>query len=129
MKLSKVIFISIPTLILSGCQLFSSPTPYVPPEPVEVITIEVKPEIYQPPLPQPIQFEDVRWVVITDDNLEDKMDEVEKFTGNDFVVFAVTPHDYENLAYNFQEVRRYIRQLLETVLYYREVTATAPTEE
>lgn len=114
-------------VLLSGCQLFSSPKPYEPPEPVKVVTVEVQPEIYHPPMPATIQLEDVRWIVITKDNLQEKLIEVEKLSGNEFVVFAVTPRDYENLAYNLQEIRRYIRQLQENVVYYREITK--PKEE
>ena len=108
--------------VLAGCQLFARPQPYVPPEPVKVITVEIQPEIYQPPLPQSVKLEDIRWIVITNDNLQEKIAELEKITGNDFVVFAITPHDYENLAYNLQEIRRYVRQLNEVVVYYRSVT-------
>jgi hypothetical protein len=102
--------------------MFAKPLPYVPPEPVKVVTVEIQPEIYQPPLPKSVKLEDIRWIVITKDNLSEKVTELENITGNDFVVFAMTPHDYENLAYNLQEVRRYIRQLNEVVVYYQSVT-------
>ena len=32
--------------------------------------------------------------------------------------------DYELMAYNTQELKRYIRELKEVVIYYREVTTT-----
>ncbi len=122
MNLNKILVLIGLNVLLAGCQLFARPQPYVPPEPVKVITVEIQPEIYQPPLPQSVKLEDIRWVVITNDNLQEKIAELEKITGNDFVVFAITPHDYENLAYNLQEIRRYIRQLNEVVVYYRSVT-------
>jgi hypothetical protein len=34
----------------------------------------------------------------------------------------MTPQSYENMAYNFQEMRRYIRQQTEIIKYYREAT-------
>jgi len=37
-------------------------------------------------------------------------------------VFALTPDGYEKMAENFQEVRRYVRQQKELILYYREAT-------
>lgn len=39
-----------------------------------------------------------------------------------FVVFALTPDGYEKMAENFQEVRRYVRQQKELIIYYREAT-------
>jgi hypothetical protein len=34
----------------------------------------------------------------------------------------MTPHGYENMAINMQELRRYILQQKEIILYYREAT-------
>lgn len=34
----------------------------------------------------------------------------------------MTPQSYENMAYNLQEIRRYVRQQKEIILYYREAT-------
>lgn len=105
-------------LFLTGCAgLFSRPDPEPP-----VVFRDTQVDIYQPPLPAPLQMESIRWFVITRDNIEEKMDEVERFTGVDFVLFGVTPKVYENTAWNFQETRRYIRQLEALVLYYMEVT-------
>ena len=39
-----------------------------------------------------------------------------------FVIFGMTPQDYENMAYNLQELRRYIRQQKEIIIYYRDAT-------
>ena len=34
----------------------------------------------------------------------------------------MTPQDYENMAFNLQELRRYIRQQKEIIIYYRDAT-------
>ena len=39
-----------------------------------------------------------------------------------FVVFALTPDGYEKMSENFQEVRRFVRQQKELIIYYREAT-------
>lgn len=39
-----------------------------------------------------------------------------------YVLFGLTPQDYENMAYNLQELRRYVRQQKEIILYYRQAT-------
>ena len=41
----------------------------------------------------------------------------------------MTPPDYENMAYNLQELRRYIRQQKEIILYYRKATEVADEAE
>lgn len=55
-------------------------------------------------------------------NMAEKIYEIEQQTGSEFVVFAITPQTYENMAYNLQEIRRYMRQQKEIILYYREAT-------
>ena len=42
--------------------------------------------------------------------------------GGTFVIFGMTPQDYENMAFNLQELRRYIRQQKEIIIYYRDAT-------
>lgn len=119
------LWLLIPFMFLQACSFLrpaeTEPLP-LPLPPVKVITETVQLEIYQPPLPPEIQLDDVQWFVVTKENLEDKIAEVENYTGTDFVVFGMTPQSYENMAYNLQEIRRYIRQQTEIIKYYREAT-------
>jgi hypothetical protein len=78
--------------------------------------------IYQPPLPQEIDLLDVNFFVITEENLTEQIKIIEKMLDGNFVVFSLTPDGYEKMAENFQEVRRYVRQQKELILYYREAT-------
>ena len=55
-------------------------------------------------------------------NLEEKIYEVEKLLDGDFAVFAVTPGGYQALSTNLQEIKRYIAQQQEIIMYYREAT-------
>jgi len=120
--MNKIIIIAA-LLLLQSCSLLKPAVPEpLPLPPVKVITETVQLEIYQPPLPPEIQLDDVQWFVVTKENLEDKIAEVENYTGTDFVVFGMTPQSYENMAYNLQEIRRYIRQQTEIIKYYREAT-------
>jgi len=48
--------------------------------------------------------------------------DIKKKHGGDLVFVAMTVADYELMAYNTQEIKRYISQLGEVVIYYREVT-------
>lgn len=106
-------------LFVSGCSIWS---PRVAVPQVEVVTVAVQPTIFQPPLPPPLRLEQIQWFVITESNHRQQLDKISKLQGNDAVVFAMMPSSYENLAYNVQEMRRYILQLLEVIHYYQQVT-------
>ena len=98
-----------------------------PPEPQIITVVEKVPlRIYQPPLPASIDLLDVNFFVITEENYEEKKAEVEKILDGNFVVFALTPDGYEKMSENFQEVRRYVMQQKELIIYYR--NATSETE-
>lgn len=118
------------SLLISGCTWLPSfkwgkddKEIFVPPEPQIITVIEKEPlRIYQPPLPQEIDLLDVNFFVITEENLEEKVKEIEKILDGQFVIFALTPDGYEKMAENFQEVRRYVRQQKELIIYYRKAT-------
>lgn len=57
------------------------------------------------------------WMVITEDNIEEKMAELKDQTGN-FVVFGLTAKGYENLAVGIGELRRYINEQQAIIVYY-----------
>lgn len=120
-------------IILPGCSSFSlfgglRAPQSLPLPPVKIITETVQLEIYQPPLPPEIRLDEVQWFVLTENNMDDKIAEVKRFTGSEFVIFGLTPQSYENMAYNLQEIRRYIRQQTEIIKYYREATKVKGSE-
>jgi hypothetical protein len=112
------------SLLLQGCQwLPKFPAAPIPPEPqIITVTEKVPLRIYQPPLPAEIDLLDVNFFVITEENLDEQVKTIEKMLDGQFVVFALTPDGYEKMAENFQEVRRYVRQQKELIIYYREAT-------
>ena len=125
-KILTTLIVSLTLISFMGCSTTPEPRPM--PQ-VKVITQEVETEIYHPPLPQEVRLEDIRWIVITKDNLEEQIVEAEKLLGGEFVVFAMIPTDYENFAWNIQELRRFIRQQKEIILYYREATGAGTNDE
>ena len=110
--------------LTSGCSVLPT-LDFTPPPPVKVFTEAVQVEIYQPPLPQEISMQDVTWFVINKNNYEEQIEKVEALLGGEFVVIALTPTGYESMAYNLQEIRRFIRQQKEIILYYRTATDAA----
>jgi len=71
-----------------------------------------------------------RWYVVSDKKIanEDRtyldrfIEDIKKKHGGDIVFVAMSVADYELMAYNTQELKRYINQLGEVIVYYRNVT-------
>ena len=69
--------------------------------------------------PNPLQLTDTQVRVVTKQNLEIFLEQYEKQYGEvAFVVISM--QDYENLALNIAELRRYINQQIEIIVYYEE---------
>lgn len=128
MKLFAIL--SIIVLSTTGCSSLFNRKPPVQPEP-QIITVEkpVPIRIYQPNPPAEMQMLDVSWFVITEENLPEQVEKIEKMLDGQFVVFALTPDGYEKMAENLQEIRRFVRQQNELILYYREATSDGSTAE
>jgi hypothetical protein len=133
--------------LISGCASFGLGT-----KKVQVITKPVQIEIMQPSLPREISLVEPQWYVVSEakianpclKNEEGKrdctlgkenpdwpegytyldrfMDDMRKQNGGKVVFVATTIGDYEAMSANMQELRRYIRELGEVIIYYREVT-------
>ena len=117
--LSSILLIS----VLSGCSYLPMREPLPAPEPIIKTVTEYKTlEIYQPPLPKAIDLQDVEFFVITEKNFEEQVRKLEKMQSGTYVLFGITPQDYENMAYNLQELKRYIGQQKEIIIYYRQAT-------
>ena len=98
--------------------------------PTRDIQIQSKPvdrTIVQPVMPREIDLKSVKWFTITPENYEKQFAIIEEQEG-ELVFLAMTIPDYELMAYNMQELKRYITELKDVVVYYREVT-TEPKNE
>jgi len=118
-------------LITSGCAILPTVTwgDPVEPEPiVKVVTKTVDKEIVQPIFPRGLELKEPFWYVVSKKNIDEFIARVEKEEGQ-LVFFAMTPSDYELMAYNMQEIKRYINEMKEVVVYYRTVTQPSQTKE
>lgn len=86
------------------------------------MTKPVRVEIPQPLLPREVDLKEPYWYVVSDKNIDEFLERVSKEQSGQVVFFAMSVQDYELMAYNMQELRRYIRELKEVVVYYRNVT-------
>ena len=109
------------TLLLSSCGYIRKPE-----KEIVVKTIEVQKIIPIQPQPKPVDMIDVKFYVVTEENYEEFKEKFMK-TNNDYVFYAVSVHDYENLAFNMAELYRYIRQQKEIIIYYEK--AVKPEEK
>ncbi len=98
--------------------------------PTREIQVSAKPidrQIVQPVMPREIDLKQVRWLTITPENFEEQFALIEDQEG-ELVFLAMTVPDYETMAYNMQEIKRYITELKDVVVYYRKVTVTQKEE-
>jgi hypothetical protein len=92
--------------------------------PTKQIEISAKPlerNIAHPVMPREIDLHEPMWLTITPENLEEQLAKIEQQEG-ELVFLAMTIPDYEVMAYNMQELKRYITELKEVVVYYKTVT-------
>lgn len=123
MSKTPVTLLSLSLLLLSsGCTVF--PKTWFgnkePPAP-EIRTVTVTqieyPEIQIQPQPAPIELSNVQWYVVTEANLQEFLEKFQDENGA-LVFIATTVPGYENLSINLQELRRYVLQQKQIILYY-----------
>ena len=102
------------SMMVSNCSL-------IPTKQIEVSAKPIERNIVQPVMPREIDLREVRWLTITPENFEEQFKIIEEQEG-ELVFLAMTIPDYETMAYNMQELKRYITELKDVVVYYREVT-------
>jgi len=111
------------TLLLSSCGYIRKPE-----KEIVVKTIEVQKIIPIQPQPKPVDMIDVKFYVVTEENFAEFKEKFMK-TNNDYVFYAISVHDYENLAFNMAELYRYIRQQKEIMIYYEKAVKVEPQEK
>jgi len=100
--------------LMTGCSL-------LPTQQIEVSAKPIERKIIQPILPREIDLKEPYWYVVSSKNLDEFLTQIEKDQGQ-VVFLAMSVPDYELMSYNTQELKRYINELKEVVVYYRKVT-------
>ena len=104
-------------ILMAGCSLF--PIGGTRTKPVEVVNIEERPPMFHPPLPMEMQLVTVDWEILTPEILQEYLKLVEEGKAPRQAYYALTTKDYENISNNMAEIRRYTRDILAIVEYYR----------
>jgi len=121
LKVSSLLLLS---LVLSSCSSWSWPKLTQ----IEVQTVEVERNIPTQNRPQPIRMNTtMKWWVVTEENFKEFKEKFQKENGDPLVAYVLSVKDYETLALNMAEIKRYIEQQKEIIIYYEE--AVKPREK
>ena len=157
MQLKTLASLSAILILTSSCSLLF-PKP-LPPREVQIITKPVAIDVVHPTMPRSLNLKEPKWYVVSDAKIVEEckkdpetkerdcklgredlypegytyfdrfVDDKKKKHGGDLVFVAMSVADYELMSYNTQEIKRYISQLGDVVIYYREVTTKAKEPE
>ena len=108
------------SLTLMGCSLMPEPK-------VVTVTKVVRNEVPIIAHPKQVKLNDVKIYVVSKLNYTNFVKEYEAKNGADSYI-ALSVKDYENLALNFAELRRYIEQQKEVIIYYEKALTTPKLE-
>jgi hypothetical protein len=86
-------------------------------EKVVVQTEIIKADIPSQSRPKPVSLSNVKFYVVTKENLNDFLKVFEK-ENNDIVFYSMSVKDYEKMSLNIAELRRYIIQQDKIIVYY-----------
>jgi len=130
MKLSLMkILIFLVLLLVSGCSILGSKRDIPQVKPVEVVTIVEKAPVYHPPLPNQIDPVPVEWTVLNPELMQEYLDDLEDGNAPTNAWYALTTKGYENLSTNMADVKRYLRQVISILKYYREIDKKEEDED
>ncbi len=110
MLLKKLLIVSNVLLVLASCAK--------PIEPKTIVKTEfIKPNIQVQPRPRPVALRDVNFYVVNAANYEEFKTRFTKENG-EFVFVAISVEGYENLSLNLADLKRYLDQQKEIIVFY-----------
>ena len=98
-------------LLLSSCTSFKKILP------IEIKTVEVERKIPTQNRPRPVKLSNLHFYVVTEDTFKAFKQRFEKENG-DLLFYAISVRDYETLALNMAELKRFIQQQKQLIVYY-----------
>jgi hypothetical protein len=107
-------------LLLSNCVAFQKPE-----EKVVVQTEYIERQIMLQQPPKPVTMPNVQWYVVSEKNLAEFLERIKADNGS-VAFMAITPSGYENLSIGVADLRRYILQQKEIIVYYEQAVQAPP---
>ena len=108
LKISKKILLIGSLTLLSAC---------ASQEKIVVQTEIIKADIPTQARPKPVSLSNIKFYVVTKENLNDFLKVFEK-ENNEIVFYSISVKDYEKMSLNIAELRRYIIQQDKIIVYY-----------
>ena len=114
LKVSLVLLLPL-LLLSSGCSSWRDVLP------VEVKTVEVERQIPIQNRPSQLRLNtNMKWWVVTEENFKEFKAAFQKENGDPLVAYVISVKDYETLALNMAEIKRYIEQQKSIIVYYED---------
>ncbi len=107
------------TPLITSCSLVPSV------KQVEIQTVEVERKIPLQNRPRQLDMQDIQWYVVTEKNFPEFKKRFADENG-ELVGYVLSVRDYESLALNMADIKRYIEQQKEIIIYYEK--AITPKE-
>ena len=114
--------------LLPLCLVISSCSSWPKLKQIEIKTVQVERVIPTQNRPRPLNMNNIKFYVVTSDTFEDFKKRYEKDNGT-FLFYALSVRDYETLAINMAEIKRYIEQQKQIIIYYEKSVAPKPKKE
>lgn len=108
-------------LLLSSCGVADIPSIQITSKPA------VRPELTLPAV-DPVTMRPVEWIVITKENVNEVFAELES-QGQNLALFALTDKGYENLSFNFSDIRQLVQQQRAIIVAYENYTRTEELQQ
>lgn len=111
-------------LLISGCAMFRGPE--------DRVVVQTKILERQIPLqanPKPVTLGEPTFYVVTEENFDEFIEKYKKENGDPWVFYAMSVRSYETLALNVAEIRRYLEQQKQIIIYYENAVKNNNTED
>jgi hypothetical protein len=110
-KMKNILLLGLLAVFLSSCSESV--------QEIQVTTIEVSKTPLNLPNPDPLQLQDVEWIIITKDNAMEIFEKL-KAAGGEYALFAVEDTGYEKIQVNYTDIRNKLAEQKQLLLAYKE---------
>lgn len=110
----RFLLLAVSIVLFSGCSMMPNT------KQVQVKTIAERPPMYHPPLPMEMQLTDIEFEILTPDTMTEYLALVKEGKAPPKPYYSLTTKQYENLAMNMAEIKRYTKNILMIVKFYRD---------
>jgi len=119
-KVSSLLLLS---LLISSCSTWN------PLKTIEIKTVEVERNVPLQNRPRQLQLSNIHWYVVTEENFVEFKKKFIKENGDPLVAYVISVKDYETLAIDMAEIKRYIDQQKQIIIYYEKALKPKRMEE